>query len=206
MNLNSTEYKNKEQSFGRANLILTLCKFKKRGGINIKLKPNLKVIYLLVGNLLLLGLIKIFTLEPTTISGNGDPALLFIFIFIASAIWFGFHWIKTLIKRNLKLSTKTIISMLSISFFIYGIYFEKVKINNFLNTFNLFAAGKYIDPVQQANFIRASTSGLSIYTNTLYFNIVTFLMYIGFLNIIAIIAVFINQRVNNEDESGKKLN
>ena len=163
------------------------------------------MIYLLVSNLLLLAAIKVFTLEPKTVSGNGDPGLLFIFIFIPMAIWFGLQWVETITKFSLKLSTKIIISLLSILLFTYGIHYEKVIINIFLNTFNSFAAGKYADPVIQANFIRASTRGLTIYTNTLYFNIVTFLMYIGLLNMIAVITVSINQRENSQEESNEKI-
>lgn len=78
------------------------------------------MIYLLVANLLLLAAIKVLTLEPRTISGNGDPGLLFIIIFIPMAIWFGLQWVETITKFGLKLSTKIIISLLSISFFAYG--------------------------------------------------------------------------------------
>lgn len=125
------------------------------------------------------------TEEPTKSSGNGNPAFWVLIFYIPFAIWFGSTWITCLDKLFLKFKIKTALSVLSFSFLILGAYITVVRYNKFYNVFSSFAMQYYKE--YNINFIKAATTGITIYTNAIYFNFITFLMYVAILNIISAI-------------------
>lgn len=97
---------------------------------------------------------------------------------------FGSRWIKGLRNLFLRFRIKTIVFLVSLAFIILGIYLMKVRYDEFYAVFSAFAMEVYDEPYN-INFLNASAFGITIYTNSIYFNYITFLMYVSVLNIIA---------------------
>lgn len=144
-------------------------------------KLGVQVVIILIS----LNLIKIFSVPPGVISGNGNPALLIIFPLLFLLVWFALTWVKWL--RNLRLSVliKLLIIVVSIVVLVFAIMQTTQVFEDFEVQYKENFEKKYSRPVGSDYFEQIS-SGINIHTNYLYFNYTTFFILVSVLNIIAI--------------------
>lgn len=165
------------------------------------MKEELKVFFkkrvfkLLLSILLLIAMINGMTIHNGANSGNGNPALLFIYPLYLLLIWFGIEWIVHLNKIKLGYWTQIIVVIISLIFIVYGIFTTMDSIRNFK-----------VDLWEKANVnggvniswyqVFADPYQLTVYTNTLYFNYVNFALYISCLHLVAIVIRLIRNVFN----------
>lgn len=142
--------------------------------------------------LVLLFLIDYATIKNGSISGNGNPALLFEFPLLILLIWFAVSWTKWLIHLSISLSIRVIVAVFSLGFLVYGTIHTYGRFAYFRAELIEKVTNKYGRVNMQ--FIDIVTSGITIYTNNLYFNAVTFMMFVSLLNIVAFIVYLAKRR------------
>jgi hypothetical protein len=148
-------------------------------------KIILKLILLLIPNIICIKLIEMLTARPHQISGNGNLALLIILPYICFAFLFGLTWIKYLSDIPVSLRFQSVLSITSIVLIIVGIRNTYLSFQSFELQLTEAAMKHFTDTENARRFINAVSKGVTQYTNTLYFNYLTFFIYICFLNLIA---------------------
>ncbi|VDG98585.1 Uncharacterised protein [Lysinibacillus sphaericus] len=145
-------------------------------------------ITLFVVSLLLLGVFLLgnqMTPNPGTSSGNGNPALLIVFMLIPVFIFMVFLWVRIFHVHSLG-NTAIIISILAIlvqlsAAFIYQrhafVEYRQVIEDALLKNYG----------VEDAEYVQSITTGLSIHVNNQYFNLNTYFMFVTFSILIAIV-------------------
>ena len=142
--------------------------------------------------------INLMTVKSYVLSGNGNPTLLIIFIYMPFAIWFGNVWVKQYSNLFSRSRVQMIVSILSMVFIFIGIYITILSFQNLRSEIMKYALQRSGTASQiNMNFVNGVTKGISIYNNSLYFNGITFFMYICLLNLIAIINNYLKKRHTN---------
>lgn len=146
-----------------------------------------KLVFLLFSVLTLVKLIDRFTNKSGAISGNGNPALPFIFLLIPIFIWFSYEWIvfvKQFSNRSLLCISMFIVSLL---YLVYGSYITIESHMQYKSEFITKGSLRQGSSNVDTHWVDLATNGITYYTNTLYFNYMTFLLAVSVLNISAII-------------------
>ena len=132
-----------------------------------------------------LNLIKIFSVPPGVISGNGNPALLIIIPLLFLLVWFGLTWFTWLRKLKLSVLIKLLIIIISIVIIVFAIMQTTQAFKNFEVEFIENHERRYGGPIDN-DYLEAILDGINIHTNYLYFNYTTFSIFVSVLNIVAI--------------------
>lgn len=133
--------------------------------------------------LLLLYLVDKFTIK-TYGGGSGNLALLILPIYIPLLIWFCYHLYRNTRDFKFSLSIRNIVSLILISYISGGFFFQINKLDQLKITIkeNMALRGLPLD----IEYINQVTNGLTSYTNTIYFNLVTFFMCIAAILLVSI--------------------
>lgn len=151
-------------------------------------------------------LIKMFSTSPGTVSGNGNPALLFILPLIFILGRFGFAWLKWLRGLRLSTSIRVLILLISIVVIVLTIIYSIQAFAQFEVDFKVNYEKKYHRSLEPGLF-ELMTRGVNIHTNYLYFNNLTLLALVSFLNLVGVTYSFIKpqvQEVNKSEEPMEK--
>lgn len=130
------------------------------------LKGKLLLISSILINLILLFLIDLFTLKRAVISGNGNPAIIFIIPFIPSVFFLTYLINKELLKMRAKL-LKLSISLLLVILGSLWIWYKFERLYELV--FTSFPA----------DYAYLRIHGLNIMTNTIYFNFGSLIAFIS---------------------------
>lgn len=147
------------------------------------MKQKYKVALLIVINIILLNIISLFTSSGAG-GGNGNPALIPLILFIPFVLWNARELYKWSRKFNISTFFK---GSFSLFFFVYialGVNYQiklYKEIPQNIKDAKL-ARGIPIDD----QYIESVTTGLTYFTNTVYFNYNTFLMFLCFIIFLAI--------------------
>lgn len=105
-----------------------------------------------------------------TVSGNGNPGLIIIALLLPLIIIFSYYLIEVIIKSKINWLVFLSFLIVSIFFDIKGYEAQKFKLISIREQMTL----NNIPP----ELVTEITSGITYYTNTVYFNFVTLLMYL----------------------------
>ncbi|WP_411502618.1 hypothetical protein [Brevibacillus centrosporus] len=97
-------------------------------------------------------------------------------------LFFARDWYRWLRHRILSKSSKMLIAILSIVFLLYGSFHTYQEFTTYKPMLLEKMEKKYSREISPELF-EAMTSGINVYTNSLYFNYVTFLMFVALINL-----------------------
>jgi len=161
------------------------------GGIFIK-----KIIILTILILGLLFLIDVFTLKNQYGGGNGNLSLVFIIPLIPLLFWYSVALYKLITKTCLKKLNSKFFFLLAILVVLFGTvyqYWRYIKIKRDIREL-LIERELLLDE----QYIESITSGLTSYTNTIFFGYIPFIMLIAFVYILAMLFNMTN-KLKSED-------
>jgi len=143
---------------------------------------------LFIVHILVLGIFLIVnqvTPSPGDTSGNGNPALLIIWILIPLLIFIVILWVH--IFRMSSISTTVfIISIFGILVHLtVSIFYQKNELNEYREVIKIALINR--EGVANAQDIQSITSGLDIHMNNQNFNINTYFMFVTFSILLAIV-------------------
>jgi len=143
---------------------------------------------LFIVHILALGIFLIVnqvTPNPGDMSGNGNPALLIIWILIPLLIYMMILWVH--IFRMSSISTTVfIISIFGILVHLtVSIFYQKNELNEYREVIKIALINR--EGVANAQDIQSITSGLDIHMNNQNFNINTYFMFVTFSILLAIV-------------------
>ncbi|MFJ9501456.1 hypothetical protein [Brevibacillus centrosporus] len=141
-----------------------------------------RIIILFLCIFVLLFLIDIGTSKSGSMSGNGNLAILFEVPLAGFLLFFARDWYRWLRHRILSKSSKMLIAILSIVFLLYGSFHTYQEFTTYKPMLLEKMEKKYSREISPELF-EAMTSGINVYTNSLYFNYVTFLMFVALINL-----------------------
>ncbi|MFJ8511815.1 hypothetical protein [Lysinibacillus xylanilyticus] len=146
-------------------------------------KVKLFIVHILVLGIFLI--VNQVTPSPGDISGNGNPALLIIWILIPLLIFIVILWVH--IFRMSSISTTVfIISIFGILVHLtVSIFYQKNELNEYREIIKIALIKR--EGVANAEYIQSITSGLDIHMNNQNFNINTYFMFVTFSILLAII-------------------
>ena len=123
------------------------------------------------------------TVNPTTSSGNGNPALLLGAVLIPIFILMVLLWVRVLRVHSVKIRT-SLLGLLAISIHLV-IAFKYHK--HVLNQYREFIKNAFIEKsgTVDLQYVESITSFLGIHVNNQYFNLNTFFMFLTFSIFIA---------------------
>lgn len=137
-------------------------------------------------------LIHIMNPAPGTVSGNGNPAIIFIILLVPLFFILVSLFYKILILVNLKPNI-SVIGIILISFhWLFGYFYQRgafIKYKNILQD-KYYEQFSYID----YEYIEQITSFLSIHVNKQFFNLNTYLMFISLALLLAFVFIIIDRR------------
>jgi ABC-type sugar transport system permease subunit len=142
-------------------------------------------IILSVVALLLLFLIDVFTIKNNIGGGNGNLALLFIFLYVPILFWLLYQFILYIKNKKLAFKVQGTLTCISLALIIIGLFYHMKKyltLKPHLVEIMLEKRGEvhydYVDDI---------ITGLTVYTNTIYFNFVTLLITFGMGTLLGIL-------------------
>ncbi|MGE7909326.1 hypothetical protein [Lysinibacillus xylanilyticus] len=146
-------------------------------------KVKLFIVHILVLGIFLI--VNQVTPSPGDMSGNGNPALLIIWILIPLLIFIVILWVH--IFRMSSISTTVfIISIFGILVHLtVSIFYQKNELNEYREIIKIALIKR--EGVANAEYIQSITSGLDIHMNNQNFNINTYFMFVTFSILLAII-------------------
>lgn len=158
---------------------------------------------LFVVHILALGIFLIVnqvTPTPGDTSGNGNPALLIIWILIPLLIFMVILWVHIFRMSSIS-TTFFIISIFGILIHLtVAIFYQKNELNKYREVIKIALINR--EGVADAQYIQSITSGLDIHVNNQNFNINTYFMFVTFSILLAIVYTLWNTR----EKKGKSLN
>ncbi|KJS21096.1 MAG: hypothetical protein VR72_12360 [Clostridiaceae bacterium BRH_c20a] len=142
----------------------------------MKLRNKMGIVFFII--IVLIILIDILTLHRykfNTVSGNGNPGLVPIFLIILVLLWFSFNLINLIANTSFGKFNLIIlfIVILPVTIFLnkWAWYHQCKKL--------MFIKEQLIEKNIPIELVSDITSGISIYTNTVYFNYITLLMFLS---------------------------
>lgn len=133
--------------------------------------------------------IDVCTLKNTYGGGNGNPALLFILLLIPLLIYVSRFLLSEIPHRIVSPPAKVLTVFLSVPVIIFGFTHQR-EFHRSVRLQLIDVSLKKWGEVDM-DYIDILTDGLTIFTNTVYFNLVTLSMFIAF---IFILGVFIKKK------------
>lgn len=146
-------------------------------------KVKLFVIHILALGIFLI--VNQMTPNPGDTSGNGNPALLIVWILIPILIFMVILWVR--IFRMSSISTTVfIISIFGILVHLtVSIFYQKNELNEYREVIKIALINR--EGVADTQYIQSITSGLDIHVNNQNFNINTYFMFVTFSILLAIV-------------------
>ncbi|MFF2797052.1 hypothetical protein [Lysinibacillus xylanilyticus] len=146
-------------------------------------KVKLFIVHILVlGTFLIVNQV---TPSPGDTSGNGNPALLIIWILIPLLIFIVILWVHIFRMSSIS-TTFFIISIFGILVHLtVSIFYQKKELNEYREVIKIALIKR--EGVADAQYIQSITSGLDIHMNNQNFNINTYFMFVTFSILLAII-------------------
>jgi len=159
-------------------------------------------IALLVLYLLAIGVFIIanqMTPDPGTASGNGNPALAIVWILFPLFIAIVILWVRIfrLSRMNIAIYISSIFALL-IHLLVASVYRQK-ELNDYRELIKNVLLNR--EGVADEDYIQAITSGLSFHINHLNFNLNTYVMFVSFSLLVAIVYTLWNiWEIKNESQ------
>lgn len=148
----------------------------------------------------LLGLLFSFchsmTPAPGSISGNGNPALIFILpivilLTVLIALWRKIFRVHQVSERFIKIS-----ATLAVVYIIAGFMYYRIALNDYKQV--IYDAILKAEGQVDLEYVELITSGLSIHVNNQHFNLNTFLMCMCAVLLMALYSYWIERAVKRE--------
>ncbi len=116
------------------------------------------------------------TVSPGTSSGNGNPALLFIFLLVPLFIVIVFLWAQLFQAHSVPILYMIIGMFLMIIHLTAGFFYQKQS----LDKYRVVLKNAYMERngMVDAQYIQDITTGITIHVNNQYFNVNTFFMFV----------------------------
>ncbi|UOQ86303.1 hypothetical protein [Gracilibacillus salinarum] len=131
-------------------------------------------------NMVNLFLVKLFTIEPEVISGNGNLGIIFVFTGILLLVLFILELIKFMKEKRWIGKNKRLLFAIAIVVIMISSYFEYLFVMDLV--------GQLGGPPDAENSRIYRYSWLNQYTNTIYLNVYTYCMVLSFVVVVYLVS------------------
>ncbi|QJD83202.1 hypothetical protein [Cohnella herbarum] len=133
------------------------------------------------------------TVSPGQVSGNGNPALLFVIPIVVLFLVLVYQWCRWIKLKLIPLKWTIIASMAVIFHWVVGISYQQTSFQRYKQ--HIAQANKSISGEIDWAYIDSITSGLSIHINNQIFNLNTYLMMVTLSLMLAILLVVLKRKI-----------
>lgn len=128
-------------------------------------------------------LMHAMTVQPGSISGNGNPALIFIAPLAICFVILVVLWKRVFVVHQMSKRFVKVGMLLTGGYVIIGFVLQRIGLNRYKDV--IYKAILEAEGQVDLHYVESITSGLSIHVNNQYFNVNTFFMFISITLLLA---------------------